>query len=114
LWRSRADDLRTDPIDVRWNRWSAICLLNYGHSSGRVQNQTQFVDEIASGHGRFTLIELKDQTIDVVGDTAIVRRLFTGEAVSEGKAGPVSIKVLQVWKREGNSWRLLARQAVKA
>ncbi|MBV8094442.1 MAG: nuclear transport factor 2 family protein, partial [Acetobacteraceae bacterium] len=86
--------------------------LSYGHSSGRLQNQAQFVDEIASGRGRFTVIELKDQTIDVVGDTAIVRHLFTGEAVNEGKAEPVNLKVLQVWKREGNSWRLLARQVI--
>jgi ketosteroid isomerase-like protein len=87
--------------------------LSYGHSSGVVQDKAAFIGALTSGASRFPNITLSDRSASVIGGDAIVRHVFTGEAVSNGKTAPVHIGVLQVWRRDGDRWRLMARQAFK-
>ncbi len=87
--------------------------LSYGHSSGVVQDKAAFVGALTSGASRFPSITLSDRSASVIGEDAIVRHVFTGETVSGGKTAPVHIGVLQVWRRDGGRWRLMARQAFK-
>lgn len=87
--------------------------LSYGHSAGRIENKAQFVAYMVEGVNPFRTINLTNQTISVVGDNAIVRHTFTGETTGGGRVTPVNIGVLQVWKRQGSNWRLLARQAFR-
>lgn len=87
--------------------------LSYGHSSGRIENKAEFIDAATSGRSRWKFITLTDQTIQVVGDTAIVRHMLTGETERDGKTNPVKIGVLMVWHKPDGNWQLLARQAVR-
>ena len=88
--------------------------LSYGHSAGRIEDKKQFIANLESRANAFRRIELSDQTIAITSDEAIVRHLFTGETVDPaGKVTPVRIGVLQVWTKDGGSWRLLARQAYR-
>jgi len=87
--------------------------LSYGHSSGVVQDKVAFIEALTSGASRFPSITLSDRSASVIGDDAIVRHVFTGETVAGGKTSPVHIGVLQVWRRDGGRWRLMARQAFK-
>ena len=87
--------------------------LSYGHSAGRVENKAQFIDAATSGRSTWKFITLTDQTINIVGNTAIVRHTFTGESERDGKTNPVKIGVLMVWHKQDGNWKLLARQAVR-
>lgn len=87
--------------------------LSYGHSSGLVQDKPAFIAPLASKRQTFPSITLSDRSVSVVGDDAIARHVFSGEVVTDGKSAPVHIGVMQVWHRDGGSWRLLARQAFK-
>ena len=88
--------------------------LSYGHSAGRIENKAQFIANLESRASAFRKIELSEQTIGITSDEAVVRHLFTGETVDPaGKVTPVRIGVLQVWTKDGGSWRLLARQAYR-
>ena len=87
--------------------------LSYGHSSGRLENKAQYADAIASKKSVFKTLDFKDQTIAVTGNTAIVRNTFVSDVESEGKVNPVKVGVMQVWQKEGDSWKLFARQAFK-
>jgi Domain of unknown function (DUF4440) len=87
--------------------------LSYGHSAGRVENKAQFIDGATSGQSRWKFITLTDQTINIVGTTAIVRHTFTGESERDGKTNPVKLGVLTVWHKQDGNWKLLARQAVR-
>jgi len=88
--------------------------LSYGHSAGRIEDKAQFIANLESRANAFRRIELSEQTIQITSDEAIVRHLFTGETVNPaGQATPVRIGVLQVWSKDGGSWRLLARQAYR-
>ena len=85
--------------------------LSYGHSAGRIENRQQFIDPLANKTSTFRSITVSDQTIDVVGDDAIVRHVLRGESESNGRVNPVNIGILQVWKKQPDGWKLLARQA---
>ncbi|MCA3388553.1 MAG: nuclear transport factor 2 family protein [Roseomonas sp.] len=85
--------------------------LSYGHSAGRIENRQQFIDPLVNKTSVFRSITVSDQTIDVVGDDAIVRHVLRGESESNGRVNPVNIGILQVWKKQPDGWKLLARQA---
>ncbi|MCJ2068008.1 nuclear transport factor 2 family protein [Methylobacterium sp. J-030] len=87
--------------------------LSYGHSSGVVQDKAAFIAPLASKRQTFPSITLSDRSVSVAGDDAIARHVFSGEVVTDGKSAPVHIGVMQVWHRDGDRWRLLARQAFK-
>jgi ketosteroid isomerase-like protein len=87
--------------------------LSYGHSSGVVETKAEFVEKIASGKSDFVSIDLSEQTISVSGKTAIVRHLLNAQTNDGGKPGSVKLKILLVWQKQKQGWKLLARQAVK-
>jgi len=87
--------------------------LSYGHSAGRVENKAKFIEGATSGQSRWKFITLTDQTIQIVGNTAVVRHTFTGESERDGKTNPVKLGVLTVWQKQDGNWKLLARQAVR-
>jgi len=87
--------------------------LSYGHSSGVIQDKAEFMEAILSGKSDFVSIELSEQTVKVVGNTALVRHHFTAATNDGGKPGTVKLAILLVWQKQKGEWRLLARQAVK-
>lgn len=87
--------------------------LKYAHSSGVVQNQQEFVEGITSGRSDFVKIDLSEQTIDIVGNTATVRHVLSATTNDNQVAGSVRLAVLLVWVKDHGDWKLLARQAVK-
>ena len=87
--------------------------LSYGHSGGRVDTKDSFIGDLIAGKSDFVTIVITDQTIKVVGNTAIVRHALTADTNDSGKPGKVQIKILGVWQQQGGQWKLLARQAVR-
>lgn len=88
--------------------------LVYGHSSGKVQNKAEFIEEVVSGKPLdYLKIDLEGQTIKVIGKTAVVRHVFNAETGSNGTPGKLRIGVMQIWQNQKGKWKLLARQAYK-
>jgi len=89
--------------------------LTYGHSSGIIQNATEFVETLVTKKSDFLTIDITNQNISVVGNTAILRHHLYATTADLGKApGDVSLDILLVWTKVKNDWKLLARQAVKS
>lgn len=87
--------------------------LSYGHSNGLIENQDAFVATLISGKSVFLSIDLSEQTMDQVENTAIVRHTLYAKTNNEGVLGEVKLKVLMIFQKEKGAWKLLARQAVK-
>jgi hypothetical protein len=87
--------------------------LSYGHSSGLIQDKAAFEEALLSGASDFVSIELTDQTLKVVGNTAWVRHKLSAVTNDAGKQGETHLSVLLIWMKQKGQWRLLARQAVK-
>jgi ketosteroid isomerase-like protein len=97
------------------NQFETLCAdqMSYGHSSGKIETKTQFIDDATGPRSVWKFIDLSNQNIQIVGNNAIVRHMFTGENVSEGKTNPIKIGILMVWQKQDGRWKLLARQAYK-
>jgi hypothetical protein len=87
--------------------------LSYGHSGGHIDDKKEFVEKLSTGKSDFVTMELTEQTISVIGKTAIVRHKLSATTNDGGKPGEVHLLVLLVWQKQGGNWKLLARQAVK-
>lgn len=91
-----------------------VCTeLTYGHSSGKIENKTECIEALVSGKSDFVKIDLSEQTIQVVGKTAIVRHILNAETFNDKKAGTIKLHIMTVWQKQSGQWKLLARQAVK-
>ena len=88
--------------------------LTYGHSSGNIEDKAKFVEAFATNKSYFLKIDLSEQTIQIVGKTAIVRHKLMGD-IKDANKEPTTLrlKVLTVWQKQKGGWKLLARQAVK-
>jgi len=87
--------------------------LSYGHSGGKVQNQTEFIDDLFHGTFDFSSITPTDQVITISGKNAIVRHIFVAKATNAGVPTDIRIGIMMVWRKEGGNWRLYARQAFR-
>lgn len=87
--------------------------LSYGHSGGVIETKAQFVDVIVSKKTVYKTITLSEPSTTVVGNNAIARHIFSAETESGGKAGSARVGILQVWQKQDDRWKLLARQAFR-
>ena len=93
----------------------ALCAeqLSYGHSDGRVENKAQFINGVMTRKAILKSLTLSDHTIAIVGTDAIARHTWASESETDGKPTSTKIGVLQVWQKQGGTWKLLARQSVR-
>ncbi|WP_353136217.1 nuclear transport factor 2 family protein [Pseudopedobacter sp.] len=87
--------------------------LTYGHSSGKIESKTDFVETLATKKSDFKSITLSNQSINVQGKTAVVRHVLDGDTFDGGKPGKVHLGIVLVFAKDGSNWKLLARQAYK-
>ena len=87
--------------------------LSYGHSSGHIDDQKEFVEKLTTGASDFVTIDLSEQTISISDKVAIVRHTLHAKTNDGGKPGEAHLKVLLIWQKQKDGWRLLARQAIK-
>ena len=87
--------------------------LTYGHSSGVIQNKEEFIDQLLHGTFDFLSVSTSDQTIDVSGNTAIVRHILSIQGTEGGPPASSKIGIMLVFQKKGGNWLLLARQAYK-
>ena len=87
--------------------------LSYGHSGGKVEDRQDFVQTLVSGKSDFVSIDLTDQTIKVVGNTAIVHHTLSAQTNDGGNPGTVKLTVMYTWQKQKGKWKMLVRQAVR-
>ncbi|GEN71062.1 nuclear transport factor 2 family protein [Chryseobacterium lathyri] len=112
-----AERLRLAMISGDKTSLEALILpeLTYGHSGGHIDDAAEFVDKLVTKKSDFVTIDITNQNINIIGNTAIVRHHFYATTADLGKTpGDVALDVLLVWAKVKNDWKLLARQAVKS
>ena len=87
--------------------------LSYGHSTGIVENKQEFEKNVLTGPVKFTSIENTNQTIDIADNTAIVRFYSAIKGSNNGAVLDLKIGILMIWQKQGDHWKLLARQGYK-
>jgi ketosteroid isomerase-like protein len=112
-----AEKLRSAMISGEKSALESLIVpeLTYGHSGGHIDDAKEFVEKLVSKKSDFLTIDITNQNIQIVGNTAIVRHHFYATTADLGKEpGDVTLDILLVWTKVKNDWKLLARQAVKS
>ena len=109
------ENLRLVMVDPNKKTLEDICAdqLSYGHSSGKLDTKTSFIDDLVSGKSDFVSITFVDQTIKISDNVALVRHKLTGESLADGKTSPVNLNILLVWQKQKGQWKFIARQAAR-
>lgn len=112
---ARVEVLRQAMIDADGKKLKELTSggLSYGHSSGNIQNQAVFIEKIVNGESDFVSIEFQNQTIEIVGDVAIVRHNLIAHIKDGGVDKDIKIGIILIWQKQNNKWLLIARQAYK-
>jgi hypothetical protein len=107
--------LRQAVFDQNKAQLEALCAeqLSYGHSDGRVETKAQFINGVMTRKAILKSLTLSDHTIAIVGTDAIARHMWASESETDGQSRSTKIGVLQVWQKQGGTWKLLARQAFR-
>jgi ketosteroid isomerase-like protein len=85
--------------------------LSYSHSDGRIEDKAKFIDGVMNRKATVKSLEYPDLTVQVVGDTAIVRHLWVSQSELDGKVTDTKIAVMQILKKQDGGWKLLARSS---
>jgi len=94
-------------------RWLAESLA-YVHSTGRVENREQFIENLVSGRLRYLAIEPSERQVSFQGpDTAVVQGLARIQARLGDQAVDFPARYLAVYERSGSTWRLTAWQSLR-
>jgi hypothetical protein len=83
--------------------------LSYSHSDAHLEDKTKFIDGAMTRKATFKSLEWPELTVQVVGNTAVVRHLWVSESELDGKVTTTKIGVMQVWQKQDGGWQLLAR-----
>ncbi len=105
--------LLLDPVKTELDQ---LCHANltYGHSNGKIENKSEFIEAYVSGNSDFIKVTFSDIKLFITGKTAIVRHTLEAEAKDGDKpAGNIKIKVMLIFQLEKSEWKLIGRQAVK-
>lgn len=88
--------------------------LTYGHSNGWVETKKEMLQNLASGKMKY--LEIKEDSVEAVADKKLghIRFLAQLTAVLDGKTMTLKLRVLEVWRKKEDGWKLFARQAVRA
>ncbi len=88
--------------------------LDYVHSTGRVVNRDQLIDEMRNGKLLYRAIKPSERQVDLMGpDAAMVRGLARIEASADAKPAEFQARYLAIYARDGGSWRLRAWQSLR-
>lgn len=86
----------------------------YAHSDGRTETKAEYITDATDPRAVWKFINLTNQTIQIAGNAAVVRHIYTGESEREGgKVQSTKIGVMMVWQNQDGRWWLIARQAYR-
>ena len=83
--------------------------LSYSHSDAHLEDKAKFIEGVMGRKATVKSLEFPEMTVQVVGNTAIVRHLWVSQTELEGKITDTKIGVMQVWQKQDGGWKLLAR-----
>jgi ketosteroid isomerase-like protein len=87
--------------------------LTYIHSSGQIETKAQVIDEIVTGKLTYRAIVPSEQTVRVLGDSALVTGRAQIKATSSRKSLGFWVRFTEVWVRTGGVWQLAAWQSTR-
>lgn len=88
-------------------------ILEYGHSGGHIEDKFNMVHNAATSATIYSQVVNELISIKTIGKVGILRMDLKASSVDKGVTAPLHLGIIQVWRKEGDNWKLIERQAVK-
>ena len=87
--------------------------LIYAHSTGKVENKTQYLERLKGGKQRYDTVTHESIQIARYGDAAVTHSI--ARMTGRNDSGPFDdhLMVIHMWVKQGGAWRLAAHQTTK-
>ena len=86
--------------------------VSYGHTNGWVQTKAQLIRSVVSGEQDYAAIEPSNIDARIYDLTGIITMQSKVSMLFQGKSLDLNMKILLVWIKQSDVWKLVARQAV--
>jgi len=91
--------------------WSDdLTFINY---RGDLLTKKQRMENVRTGATSLKAVQVGDQTVRVLGDSAVLTALVTLEGQYSGQEGSGTYRATSVYTRQGGQWRISALQMTK-
>lgn len=87
--------------------------LTYAHTTGWTESKTEFLATVGSGRLDYISLTPRDVRVQMYGDIAVMTGLARMRGVLGDKPVELTIRFLDVSRRTGDSWQLVAWQSVR-
>ena len=85
------------------------------HGNGKLFTKAQDIADLKSGSLKYESIDVREKTIRVYGDTAVVHLLLTFKGSLSGQPfGPLNLRRTVVWNNQKGNWKVVAWQVTRA
>ncbi|CAM2164321.1 Ketosteroid isomerase homolog [Paraburkholderia sacchari] len=85
------------------------------HGNGKLFTKDQDIADLKSGALKYESIDVRERTIHVYGDTAVVHFLLTFKGSLSGKQfDPINLRRTVVWVNQKGNWKVVAWQVTRA
>ncbi|MGY2488112.1 nuclear transport factor 2 family protein [Cupriavidus necator] len=85
------------------------------HGNGKLFTKDQDIADLKSGSLKYESIDVREKTIHVYGDTAVVHLLLTFKGSLSGQPfGPINLRRTVVWVNQKGNWKVVAWQVTRA
>lgn len=85
------------------------------HGNGKLFTKAQDIADLKSGSLKYESIDVREKTIRVYGDTAVVHLLLTFKGSLSGQPfGPLNLRRTVVWNNQQGNWKVVAWQVTRA
>jgi ketosteroid isomerase-like protein len=87
--------------------------LVYTHSTGIVEGKKEYLAKLKTGDQKYTGIDFISPKIRAFGDTAVINTVARMTGATKGVPFDNTLFLMQVWVKQGGSWKLVAHQTTR-
>lgn len=87
--------------------------LVYTHSTGLVEDKSQYLQALTSGNQKYDSIVYEAPAIQIYGSTAVLATKVVMTGSTKGQPFNNTLRLLHVWVKRGGTWSLVAHQTTR-
>jgi ketosteroid isomerase-like protein len=87
--------------------------LIYAHSTGIIENKSEYLAKLRSGDQRYDGIEHASVIVKPHGSAAVAHSKVRMRGATKGKPFDDQLMMLHLWVKQGGRWRLAAHQTTR-
>ncbi|MEW6127015.1 MAG: nuclear transport factor 2 family protein [Acidobacteriota bacterium] len=87
--------------------------LVYTHSNARVESKADFLNSVKTGSIRYESMNHSDVTVNVYGNTAVMRGTSDIRVVNAGQSIALKIRFTTVYVKKDGRWQMVAWQSTR-